>query len=135
MWLQTPSRNPGVELFGFHSPDTRLGSARSGSFASLRNVLPDRKRTYVLPMKLRPNEWALAGDWRMEDDSSVLSGARGKVAYQIQAHHVHLTMGAKTHGAAIPFRVTLDGKAPGGAHGADVDADGFGLLDEQRAYF
>ncbi len=32
------------------------------------------------------------------------------------------------------FRVTLDGKAPGDAHGIDVDASGDGVVKEQRLY-
>ena len=34
----------------------------------------------------------------------------------------------------IPFRVLLDGEAPGLSHGADVDEDGNGLLREGRLY-
>jgi hypothetical protein len=34
----------------------------------------------------------------------------------------------------IPFRVALDGAAPGRSHGVDVDPDGGGLLDEGRMY-
>jgi hypothetical protein len=107
---------------------------RPGSFASLRTVLPDRKRMYVLPMKLRLNEWALAGDWHMNDDSSVLNVAHGKLAYRFHARDVRLSMGAKTRGPGVAFRVTIDGKPPGAAHGVDVNADGFGLLGAKRPY-
>ena len=34
----------------------------------------------------------------------------------------------------IPFRVLLDGEAPGASHGVDVDEDGNGLLREGRLY-
>jgi hypothetical protein len=34
----------------------------------------------------------------------------------------------------IPFRVLLDGEAPGLSHGVDVDEDGRGLLEEGRMY-
>jgi Thioredoxin like C-terminal domain len=34
----------------------------------------------------------------------------------------------------IPFRVVLDGEAPGASHGVDVDEDGNGLLREGRMY-
>jgi hypothetical protein len=34
----------------------------------------------------------------------------------------------------IPFRVLLDGEAPGPSHGVDVDEDGNGLLAEGRLY-
>jgi hypothetical protein len=34
----------------------------------------------------------------------------------------------------VPFRVTLDGAAPGDARGFDIDEAGDGTLDEQRLY-
>ncbi len=34
----------------------------------------------------------------------------------------------------IPFRVLLDGEAPGPSHGVDVDEDGNGLLRDGRLY-
>jgi hypothetical protein len=34
----------------------------------------------------------------------------------------------------IPFRVLLDGEAPGPSHGLDVDHDGNGLLRDGRLY-
>jgi hypothetical protein len=34
----------------------------------------------------------------------------------------------------IPFRVLLDGQAPGRSHGVDVDAEGNGVLREGRMY-
>ena len=34
----------------------------------------------------------------------------------------------------IPFRVILDGEAPGASHGVDVDEDGNGLLRDGRMY-
>ena len=41
---------------------------------------------------------------------------------------------ANAAGAPIPFRVLLDGEAPGPSHGVDVDEDGNGLLGEGRLY-
>ena len=35
---------------------------------------------------------------------------------------------------AIPFRVLLDGVAPGLSHGVDVDENGAGVLREGRLY-
>ena len=46
----------------------------------------------------------------------------GRVAFRFQARDVNLVMGPATRGASIPFRVLLDGTAPGGDHGDDVDA-------------
>jgi Thioredoxin like C-terminal domain len=43
-------------------------------------------------------------------------------------------MGPVPAGSAVPFRVSLDGRPVGAAGGADVDADGAGILREQRTY-
>jgi hypothetical protein len=43
-------------------------------------------------------------------------------------------MGPSTRGAAVPFRVILDGAPPGEAHGFDVDEAGDGTVAEQRLY-
>ena len=37
-------------------------------------------------------------------------------------------------GEPIPFRVLLDGEAPGLSHGVDVDEDGNGVLRDGRLY-
>ena len=34
----------------------------------------------------------------------------------------------------VRFRVTIDGKPPGDAHGLDVDEQGYGTVTEQRLY-
>ena len=34
----------------------------------------------------------------------------------------------------IPFRVLLDGEAPGPSHGVDIDEEGNGVLREGRMY-
>jgi hypothetical protein len=43
-------------------------------------------------------------------------------------------MGPASAGAAVPFRVLLDGRPPGSAHGLDVDEEGNGQVAEQRLY-
>ena len=50
------------------------------------------------------------------------------------ARDVNLVMGPAEPGAAIPFRVTLDGQPVAAAHGTDLEADGTGVVREQRTY-
>ncbi len=40
----------------------------------------------------------------------------------------------RVEGSKIRFRVTIDGKAPGDAHGMDADAEGNGVVTTQRLY-
>ncbi len=80
------------------------------------------------------NHWSLAGDWTVERGFSVLNEAGGRIAYRFHARDLHLVMGPATRGDSVRFRVTLDDQEPGAAHGADVDEQGNGTVDEQRLY-
>ena len=42
--------------------------------------------------------------------------------------------GSPSRGSSIRFRVLLDGRPPGDAHGTDVDEEGYGTATEQRLY-
>jgi thiol-disulfide isomerase/thioredoxin len=101
------------------TPETYLGDARGERFAS-----PDR---------LRLNHWALAGEWRVGPENVVLDQAGGSIAFRFQARDAHLVLSPGAR-APIPFRVLLDGEAPGRSHGVDVDEDGNGLLRDGRMY-
>jgi hypothetical protein len=37
-------------------------------------------------------------------------------------------------GASIPFRVLVDGRSPGAAHGIDIDEHGNGTVTQQRLH-
>jgi thiol-disulfide isomerase/thioredoxin len=102
------------------SPETYLGYARS-------ERLDDTGGT------LRLNEWSLDGDWNVGPENVVLERAGGSVSYRFSARDAHLVLSAGTH-EPIPFRVSLDGEAPGSSHGVDVDAEGNGLLRYGRMY-
>jgi hypothetical protein len=64
----------------------------------------------------------------------VLSRPHGRIAHRFHARDLHLVMGPAVAGSAIRFRVLIDGKAPGAAHGLDIDAQGNGTLTGQRMY-
>lgn len=115
------------------SPETYLGYARGENFASPGGIAFDERRPYALPENLRPNHWALAGDWTVERESVVLGRAGGAIACRFHARDAHLVMAAGEHGP-IPFHVFVDGQAPGRSHGVDVDENGDGLLQEGRLY-
>jgi thiol-disulfide isomerase/thioredoxin len=103
------------------SPETYLGRARGGRFAG-----GDLDR-------LRLNEWSVTGKWTRESERVVLEEAGGSIVYRFHARDAHLVL--STGGREpIPFRVLVDGAAPGGSHGLDVDAHGNGLLDQGRLY-
>jgi len=108
-----PVEGEGVEAEAdwdhLRTPETYLGSARGDGLASL------------------------TGEWAVGPEKVVLEQAGGSIAFRFHARDAHVVLspgGQET----IPFRVLLDGEAPGASHGVDVDEDGNGLLREGRMY-
>jgi thiol-disulfide isomerase/thioredoxin len=102
-----------------HTPETYLGYGRSERFAS--------------PDDLHLNHWALTGEWTVGRENVALERAGGSIAYRFHARDAHLVLSCGAR-EPIPFRVLLDGEAPGPSHGVDVDDDGNGLLRDGRLY-
>jgi thiol-disulfide isomerase/thioredoxin len=116
------------------SPETYLGYGRSSGFASSYPARFNEPYTYPEPSQLFLNEWAPSGTWTLAQHAAVLNEAPGRIAFQFQARDANLVMGPSARGTSVPFRVLLDGAAPGGAHGFDVDDQGNGTLADQRLY-
>jgi hypothetical protein len=90
--------------------------------------------TYLGYARSEPSgDWSLTGEWTTGPENVVLDKAGGSIAFRFHARdaHVVLSPGARD---AIPFRLLLDGEAPGQSHGVDVDEDGNGLLRHGRMY-
>ena len=116
------------------SPENYVGYNRTQNFASPRGADQDRRATYAIPPRLSLNEWALAGEWTIGGQATLLTGARGRLAYRFHARDLHLVMGPATRGATVTFSVSVDGRPPGPARGLDVDENGNGAVIEQRLY-
>jgi hypothetical protein len=116
------------------SPENYLGYERTESFASPGGSVPDSRRTYATPARLKLNQWALAGDWTVRRDAVALGKANGRIVYRFHARDVHLVMGPAARGQSVQMRVRLDGQPPGEAHGLDVDEQGRGAVGEQRLH-
>jgi thiol-disulfide isomerase/thioredoxin len=101
------------------TPETYLGYARDQQAAPRDG--------------LSLNEWALVGDWKTGPENVALEQAGGSIAFRFHARDAHLVLTPGAH-EPIPFRVLLDGEAPGPSHGVDVDEDGSGLLRDGRMY-
>jgi hypothetical protein len=115
------------------TPETYLGYERSDQFASPNGPALEERVAYELPEHLRFNHWALSGEWTIGREKVTLDQAGGSIAYRFHARDAHLVLspGARE---PIPFRVLLDGEAPGPSRGVDVAEDGNGLLREGRLY-
>ena len=64
---------------------------------------------------------------------ALLGAAGGRIAFRFHARDAHLVLSPGARGP-IPFRLLLDGEAPGPAHGVDVDEAGNGVLRDGRMY-
>jgi cytochrome c biogenesis protein CcdA/thiol-disulfide isomerase/thioredoxin len=114
------------------SGETYIGYARAANFVSPGGLQRDQLKTYA-PAPLSLNDWSLAGPW-LDKRQSALSFAPGaKIAFRFHARDLHLVLGPGG-GKPIRFRVTLDGQAPGGDAGIDVNGDGGGVVTGQRLY-
>ena len=131
--------NPGgieaaADWDNLRSPETYVGYDRLQNFASRGGADRDRRRAYSAPARMALNQWALVGDWTIGKQATALESPQGRILHRFHARDVHLVMGPARQGAAIRFRVSLDGQGPGGAHGLDVDEGGNGTVAEQRLY-
>jgi thiol-disulfide isomerase/thioredoxin len=104
-----------------NSPETYLGSGRSERFEATD------------PRLLSLNQWTLTGNWTTGRENVVLAEAGGSITYCFRARDAHLVLSSRG-GSPIPFRVLLDGAAPGTSQGVDVDTDGSGELNDGRLY-
>jgi thiol-disulfide isomerase/thioredoxin len=104
------------------SGETYLGSDRTTNFVSPAPTL--------LPL----NSWAVSGDWTIGKEAVELNRADGKIVFQFHARDLNLIMGPAEPGTPVRFRVRIDGHPPGNAHGVDADANGDGVVSEQRTY-
>jgi thiol-disulfide isomerase/thioredoxin len=146
--LEEAGRDPGsapttVDARGFELPadwkdlrsaENYVGQRRTLNFASPGGIVAGEKHRYDVPSGLKLNRWGLSGTWTVSTDRATTSAPGGKIAYRFHARDLNLVMAPETRGKAIKFRVLLDGKPPGAAHGIDVDADGNGTLGDQRMY-
>jgi thiol-disulfide isomerase/thioredoxin len=114
------------------TPETYLGYGRSEHFASPGGTAFDQRRAYELPDRLRVNHWALDGEWTVGVEKVVVDRPGGRIAYRFHARDAHLVLSGGAD--PIPFRVLVDGEAPGPSHGVDVDDGGSGVLREGRLY-
>ena len=116
------------------SPETYVGYERAEHFESPGGLVRDKRHVYTAPARLGLNHWALAGDWTIGRQPTVLNVVGGKLVLRFHARDLHLVMGPSTSSAPVRFRVTLDGREPGSDHGIDVAADGSGTVTEPRMY-
>src|SRR5262245_38303494 len=87
------------------SPENYLGYERTENFASPGGAALDTPHVYAAPARLRLNQWALAEDWTVGRQATVLNTADGRIAYRFHARDLHLVMGPAARAISVRFRV------------------------------
>ncbi|HWK53176.1 MAG TPA: cytochrome c biogenesis protein CcdA, partial [Hyphomicrobiales bacterium] len=116
------------------SPETYIGYERAENFISPGGFVPDAPQPYEAPSDPRLNQWGLAGTWTVDSEKAVLQDGPGKILFRFFARDLHLVLGPGEDGQPVRFRVLIDGLPPTDSHGADVDAEGNGVVQEERLY-
>ena len=122
-----------ADMNAVQSPETYIGYSRSRNFISAGGAIRDISHAYSLATP-RLNEWGLSGNWTIGGENASLNEGGGSIVYKFHARDLHLVLGPAPDGKPVRFRVTIDGARPGDNHGADVDADGQGVVTGQRLY-
>jgi cytochrome c biogenesis protein CcdA/thiol-disulfide isomerase/thioredoxin len=115
------------------SPETYVGYDRIDHFVSPGGVVQDTSHVYTAGTP-QLNDWSLTGDWTVGNERAQSNEKDGGIVYRFHARDLHLVLGPATQGNPVRFVVTIDGKPPGAAHGADADSDGHGVVTAQRLY-
>jgi Thioredoxin like C-terminal domain len=94
----------------------------------------DDPQLYSTPTELKLNEWSFAGNWKDEDQFATSLDAGASTSFRFHARDLHLVLGPGADGKPVRFRITLDVQAPGADHGMDTDANGYGVVTDNRLY-
>ena len=116
------------------SPENYTGYERTENFASPGGTVAGEAHVYAAPAMLRLNQWALSGDWTMEEQATTLNTPNGRIVCRFHARDLHLVMGPAGPGTSVRFRLLIDGQPPGADRGTDVDDQGHGKVMQQRLY-
>jgi hypothetical protein len=116
------------------SSETYVGYQRAEHFVPETSLVPDKVSVYSAPSQLALNDWSLDGQWNVGSERATSSAPASRIVYRFHARDLHLVLGPGADGKPARFKVLIDGKAPGDAHGTDVAPDGSGSVTEQRLY-
>jgi len=120
------------DLKDLRSEETYVGYAKATNFVS--DFGRDVQRSYTTARALRLSQWSLAGVWTVGGEFATLNDAPGVIRYRFHARDLNLVLAPSHQGHRIRFRITIDGAAPGANQGSDVNAGGWGSVQDPRMY-
>jgi len=115
------------------SPETYLGFERAENFISPGGFAKNEVKNYTLG-EARLNEWSLTGKWLITQQHAELKEGEGGIVFRFHARDLHLVLGPGQNKQPLRFKVTIDGKEPGRAHGLDINEKGEGVVEQERLY-
>lgn len=124
--IEAASKRENVE-----SPETYVGYARANQLVLSSKIGKDQTLEYGPISSLQKNNWSLEGRWLIEEERAISKSRSAKIKFRFHARDLHLVLGSMER---IPFKVTIDGKAPKENHGLDTDDDGRGVIQGHRLY-
>ncbi|VVE47839.1 Thiol-disulfide oxidoreductase YkuV [Pandoraea pneumonica] len=132
--VQATGIQQAADMRDVRSPETYVGYERAENFASPGGAVRNQATDYRAPSMPSLNAWGLGGAWTVGAEHATATKAGARIVYRFHARDLHLVLGPDANGKPVRFRVTVDGQAPGDAHGTDVAADGTGTVTSQRLY-
>jgi cytochrome c biogenesis protein CcdA/thiol-disulfide isomerase/thioredoxin len=122
------------DMIEVQSPETYVGYQRAEHFVPETSLVPDKVSAYSAPSQLALNDWSLDGQWNVGPERATSGAPASRIVYRFHARDLHLVLGPGADRKPVRFKVLVDGKVPGDAHGTDVAPDGSGSVTEQRLY-
>jgi hypothetical protein len=95
--------------------------------------VPGQSHAYTVPERLGLNDWALSGDWTMEEEATTLNAANGQITCRFHARDLNLVMGPPEPGTLSDTASSSTDSHPA-THETDIDHDGHGTLTQQWVY-
>ena len=115
------------------SAETYIGYRRADGFRSPGGFADDRPKSYTLPASLELNEWGLLGRWTDDPEKAVLDAAPARSSFD-SSPAICTSCSVPPATSRCDFGCGWMVLAPGANHGVDTDAEGNGVIREQRLY-
>ncbi|WP_229426997.1 thioredoxin family protein [Massilia atriviolacea] len=128
-----PAEQMAPDLRERESAETYVGYRQASGFNSPERMRSDVPQHYSVN-QLGLNQWGLSGRWTVSAESARADLAQSAIAHTFRARDLHLVMGPGKAGRSVRIQVSIDGRAPGADHGADIDAAGNGVVTATRLY-
>lgn len=101
----TPSSSNTEENFSSsQTPETYLGYARAENFANQQAVVKNEAALYLFPDQLDDNNWALNGEWTINEDKIISAQPNVSLKIHFNARKVYMVMG---NVSKQPIKVTI----------------------------